>query len=93
MTPDAPDTGDVARKAAPLVMLLHGITGVVLGVLFGWWLWTRLQLRSLAWYGDNGLDSWGAFALVVLGPALLFGVLGACLKERFWESWRWPFWW
>jgi hypothetical protein len=75
------------------VALLHGLTGLVLGFLLGWYLWTRWQLRAWGWIDAKYLDSWEGFAIVVLGPSILFGILGACLKERFWEDWHCPFWW
>lgn len=76
---------ETARRAAFYVALLHGATGLSIGVLLGFWAWSRWRRLIEA------LDSWIGFALVVGGIALAFTVLAACLKERFWEDWRSPF--
>lgn len=79
---------DVAKRAAVYVTVLHGATGMAIGVLVGFVIWSRL-VRPYSY----ALDSWAGFVIVVGGFTLAFTVLAACLKERFWTDWRSPFRW
>ena len=81
------------KKAAVYVAALHGATGSLIGLLVGLWVWLRWDLR-LRWLAHSDvLDNWLSFAVIVGGFTVIFTVLAACLKERFWEDWRCPFWW
>lgn len=73
--------------------MLHAGTGAAFGALVGLFAWIRWDWRQRMFFGSYALDSWAGFALVVGGSALLFALLAACLKERFWEDWRSPFRW
>jgi len=86
--PELPRSGadaEIERKARPFFIALHGATGFVFGLLAGLWIWARTSRT----FHDSDL----AFLLIVGGVTLLFTVLAASLRERFWESWKSPFWW
>ncbi len=88
-----PFDAEIAKKARPYIALLHGATGFVIGFGLGLWVWMRWN-RNIRIFGDSdALNTSVGFIIVVGGITLLVTLLAACLKERFWEDWRHPFWW
>jgi hypothetical protein len=63
------------------------------GAIIGFFVWIRWDWRFRVFFANNALDSWLGLALVAGGAAAVCAAFAACLKERFWDNWRCPFWW
>jgi hypothetical protein len=87
MTPGDRAVAEYKKRDARVAIFVHASIGAVVGALVGFYVWSWVNIRL-------GLhDTWWQFALFISAAALIFGVLAACFKERFWEDWRSPFWW
>lgn len=81
------------KKERRYVLIAHATWGALLGALMGFYLWSRWGWRARFLFDSSALDSWPAFTVFVGGFAMACAVGAACLKERFWQDWRHPFWW
>jgi hypothetical protein len=87
MTPGDRAAVEYKKRDARLAAFVHGSIGAVVGAALGFYWWSDLNIRL------GLLDSWWGFAIFMAVVTLTFGALAACLKDRFWEDWRGPFWW
>jgi hypothetical protein len=87
MTPADRAVAEFRKRDARVAAFVHGSIGAVVGALIGFYLWSDLNLRL------GLVDSWWGFAIFMGIAVLMFGGFAACLKERFWQDWRAPFWW
>ena len=73
--------------------MAHATWGAAVGAVIGFFVWIRWDSRFRVVLMNDALDSWLGFAVVVGGATILSAAFAACLKDRFWENWRHPFWW